>query len=236
MPLHRGVYKRCKRVCTENWLWEKIPCRIMESNPSQYCTRLFGPTPLQWAVWLLYVLHIHVMSESLPCIPFRCQQMCDAFCVTGAAWWRNKVCTVRAVSSGCLFLKRPCILLYLFVPSISSASVFWVYWPLLFFFFFFFSDHQFCLLYARLNFRLMNFSFCLFGWGKFVVLLICVINLYMPQMQYYCMHAYLVCIYCVLYTLWTCSVWCHVGDDDIYIYVLLQVLFILLSQFLYCFI
>lgn len=47
------------------------------------------------------------------------------------------------------------------------------------------------------------------------------------------MHAYLVCIYHVLYTLWTCTVFDVMLEMIIYIYVLLQVLFILLSQFLY---
>ena len=40
MRLHTGVYGRRRRICTENWRWEKITCRTGESNLYQ---RIAGP-------------------------------------------------------------------------------------------------------------------------------------------------------------------------------------------------
>ena len=37
MGLHTGVNGHQKRVCTESWLWEKIPCHTGESNLPQQC-------------------------------------------------------------------------------------------------------------------------------------------------------------------------------------------------------
>ena len=152
-----GIFKVCTDVyachCTEgctNTVRESA-LKIVGKDPllhhgieprSVLYQAFWSPTaPVSYPAAVRVAYSCHVGISSLHPLPVPT----DVWCLlcNWSSWRRNKVCTVRAGSSGCLFVKQPCVLLYLFVLSICSTSLCFECIGL-FFFFFFFSDHQFC--------------------------------------------------------------------------------------------